>query len=67
MSNEEWVTLRIAAEAVTGKQVSAMTAARWATNGVRGVKLTFTWIGGRRYTTVALMKKFKDELAKKGT
>ena len=59
---EKWMTLRAAALAVTGKEISCTTATRWATNGVCGVYLDFEWIGGRRHTTVERMKQFRAKL-----
>ena len=41
--------------------VSPATVARWATRGVRGIRLQTFVLGGRRFTTPALLERFMGE------
>lgn len=59
---EELITLRAAALIVIGKNLPHVTVSRWALKGVRGTKLSYQWVGGRRMTTVKSMKKFLAEV-----
>lgn len=53
---------RCAELCVDGRGVHPATIARWATRGVRGVRLQTTRLGGRRLVTIAAIRDFLDQL-----
>lgn len=61
---EALVSLRDAAAAFSksrpGRSIHYVTVHRWATRGVRGVRLETTWIGGRRFTSLQAVQRFID-------
>jgi hypothetical protein len=46
-----------------GRKAAASTLHRWATRGLRGVKLEMIMIGGTRCTSVAALQRFFDQLS----
>lgn len=45
-----------------GKFIHVTTAWRWFTNGIKGVKLETTLVGGRRYTSDQALMRFRERL-----
>lgn len=49
---------------LTGRKVSQHTIWKWATFGVKGIKLEHIFIGGRLFVTREAIQKFFEELTK---
>ncbi len=56
------LTLKDAAATFPGSPVCYETIRRWATRGIKGVKLETARIGGRRMTTVEACREFVERL-----
>jgi hypothetical protein len=50
-----------------GKKTHVATVHRWASKGVRGIKLEFLQVGGVRCTTMAALERFFVRLSGNGT
>jgi hypothetical protein len=50
-----------------GRPISVSAAHRWASKGVRGVRLEVWRVGGTRCTTISALKRFFETLAKAPT
>lgn len=61
--DEEFLFLADAVFQVTGQRRHLSTCIRWATQGVRGIKLRSWVIGSRRFTTLAAVREFVETLS----
>jgi len=50
----------------SGRAVHAKTVARWAVNGLRGIRLESLCVGGRRVTSVEACRRFFEALTRAG-
>ena len=53
---------RILPRQPNGKRVHISAVYRWMSRGVRGVRLEFVMVGGRRYTSVEALQRFAERL-----
>jgi hypothetical protein len=58
MSRMELIEIPVAVEHVTGRRPNLSTGWRWSTKGCRGIRLETVIVGGKRLTTVEMVRAF---------